>query len=95
VVAPPPAHLPRTYELLDSTLRAIKEDTHSGDTYVEDSDCRCLAELVSAVGDVPVVGQTGDAPGMIWAVQELWPDVAILDVRFEDDGLRVLLCLRT
>jgi DNA-binding NarL/FixJ family response regulator len=50
-----------------------------------------LAELVSAVGGVTVVGQTGDACGTIRAVQRLRPDVAILDIRMaEGDGLQVL-----
>ena len=49
-----------------------------------------LVELVSVVGGVKVVGQTEDARGTIRAIQRLKPDVAILDVRFEGNGLRVL-----
>jgi DNA-binding NarL/FixJ family response regulator len=50
-----------------------------------------LAELVSAVGGVDVVGQTEDACGTIRAIQRLRPDVAILDIRLgEGDGLQAL-----
>ena len=50
-----------------------------------------LAELVSAVGGVTVVGQTEDACGTIRAIQRLRPDVAILDIGLDGgDGLRVL-----
>jgi DNA-binding NarL/FixJ family response regulator len=50
-----------------------------------------LAELISAVGDVALVGQAGTARGTIQAIQRLRPDVAILDIRLAgDNGLRVL-----
>ncbi len=50
-----------------------------------------LAELVSAVGGVAVVGQTEDACGTIRAIRRLRPDVAILDIRLaEGTGLQVL-----
>jgi DNA-binding NarL/FixJ family response regulator len=50
-----------------------------------------LAELISAVGDVELVGQADTARGTIQAIQRLQPDVAILDIRIAGgDGLRVL-----
>ena len=50
-----------------------------------------LAELISAVGDVELVGQADTARGTIQAIQRLQPDVAILDIRMVGgDGLRVL-----
>ena len=50
-----------------------------------------LAELISAVGDVELVGQADTARGAIQAIQRLRPDVAILDIRMAGgDGLRVL-----
>jgi DNA-binding NarL/FixJ family response regulator len=50
-----------------------------------------LAELISAVGDVELVGQADTARGTIQAIQRLRPDVAILDIRMAGgDGLRVL-----
>jgi DNA-binding NarL/FixJ family response regulator len=50
-----------------------------------------LAELISAVGDVELVGQADNARGTILAIQRLQPDVAIMDIRMAGgDGLRVL-----
>ena len=50
-----------------------------------------LAELISAVCDVELVGQADTARGTIQAIQRLRPDVAILDIRMAGgDGLRVL-----
>lgn len=50
-----------------------------------------LVELISAVGDVELVGQAENAQGTIQAIQRLRPDVAILDIRMAGgDGLRVL-----
>jgi len=50
-----------------------------------------VAELISAVGDVELVGQADTARETIQAIQRLQPDVAILDIRMAGgDGLRVL-----
>ena len=55
-----------------------------------------LAELISVVGDVELVGQAENARGTIQAIQRLRPDVAILDIRIAGgDGLRVLETIKT
>ncbi len=50
-----------------------------------------LIDLVSVLPEVELVGQTGDARAAIADIQQLQPDVAILDIRLVNgNGIEVL-----
>jgi DNA-binding NarL/FixJ family response regulator len=55
-----------------------------------------LAQLISQENDLEVCGEAGDATGAVEAVQELSPDVAIVDVMLKGtSGIELIKELRT
>ena len=56
-----------------------------------------IARLLEAAG-LEVGGQAGDLPGLLACVDELRPDVAVIDIRmppdFRDEGLRAVAAIR-
>jgi len=54
-----------------------------------------LAELISEIEGMEVVGQAGDAPEALEAIQHLRPDVVILDIRMPGhNGIHVLEAIK-
>jgi len=54
-----------------------------------------LCELLSEIEDITIVGQAGDLASALKAIQNLKPDVVIMDIRFPgEDGLLALEAIK-